>query len=145
MAKSKSAFAKNVPDEALGTLIGYLRGQGNLGLPEVINAAHSVIGYLLGVYFKSATPPTSGPSEASVEHKPIKLPRKKTELSELADQLQALLDQKDAKAQSLGEYTWLIPVLMQLVKTWLTEPRKPIGPEAVAGTPVSFGQTLPEA
>ncbi len=96
-----------LPTSAINYIVELLTGVTKLDRNKAVREAYDVVGWILGKFFSTA-------SAASAGVKPKKVSKK-----QLAATLQALTDTKSAHAEGLP--TWLIPVLLDLIKNWLAK------------------------
>lgn len=106
-------FPTEIPKEHINYLIEILLTKGQaFDRLKAAKAAYDIVGYILGRFFASVATADSVVKSKRVSKKQV------------AEALKALADSTDDEFTTKSFPDWLIPILLELVKTWLQNRRK---------------------
>lgn len=106
---------KGLPSSAINYVVDVLKGKEEISYGKGIRALYNVIGYLLNAFEVAEL------QAASIDKKTFK-PKKLTKVK-LAASLEALAASKDW-ATAKTDFSWLIPILLDLAQKWLSGKKK---------------------
>lgn len=106
---------KGLPSSSINYVVDVLRGKEEVSYGKGIRAVYNVIGYLLNTFDVDEL------QTASAEKKVFK-PKKLTK-AKLATFLEALAVSKDGATAKM-DFSWLIPILLDLAQKWLSGKKK---------------------
>lgn len=102
-----------IPKESIDYLIDILLTRGrSFDRLKAVKAAYAVVGYILGRFFADIATADSVVSSKRVSKKQI------------AEALKALADSTGNEFTAESFPDWLVPILLELVRTWLQNRRK---------------------